>query len=102
MTKRMQDVLNVNHPEFAGRVEADKYDVMKAAMAEVLPREIGLTQSEMMTALKAHFCAMPAEGNLFPNGDKVGWWAKSVQLDLEARGEMKRLGKSPLLFIWAS
>lgn len=100
MTNRMQDVLNVNHPDYRGRVDADKYDAMKIAMEALLPREIGLTQSEMVAAIKQYFIDKPIDGNLFPNGEKVGWWAKSVQLDLEARGQMKRIGKSPLRFIW--
>jgi hypothetical protein len=29
-------------------------------------------------------------------GAKAGWWAKTVQLDLEARGIIKRVKTSPL------
>lgn len=99
-TKEMIETLNINHPDYRGRVEAEKYHIVKAAMAEIMPREGGWTQAEMVGAVKAHFSAMPDEGNLFPKGDKAGWWTKCVQLDLEARGQMRRLGKSPLRFIW--
>ena len=28
--------------------------------------------------------------DLWPGGAKVGWWQKTVQLDLEAKGMLKR------------
>jgi hypothetical protein len=38
---------------------------------------------------------LPAD--LWPNGEKVGWWQKTVQLDLEARGLLVRnTGAKPL------
>jgi hypothetical protein len=36
------------------------------------------------TALASALLHLPQ--NLFPGGAKAGWWAKTVQLDLEARG----------------
>ena len=33
---------------------------------------------------------------LFPGGDKAGWWLKCVQLDLEAKGILKRAPGSPV------
>ena len=36
--------------------------------------------------------------DLFPGGDKLGWWQKSVQLDLEAKGIIKRADTKPLRF----
>jgi hypothetical protein len=32
----------------------------------------------------------------FPGGAKAGWWAKAVQLDLEAKGVVKREKTSPI------
>lgn len=32
----------------------------------------------------------------FPGGDKAMWWIKTVQLDQEARGGMKRSDTKPL------
>jgi len=32
----------------------------------------------------------------FPSGAKTGWWAKTVQLDLEAKGVIVRDNGSPL------
>ena len=34
--------------------------------------------------------------DLFPGGAKAGWWAKSVQLDLEAKGVIARESSTPL------
>jgi hypothetical protein len=33
---------------------------------------------------------------LFPGGAKAPWWLKAVQLDLEAKGMIKRGPKSPV------
>ncbi len=33
---------------------------------------------------------------LFPEGAKAGWWAKTVQLDLEANGVLAREKTKPL------
>lgn len=33
---------------------------------------------------------------LFPAGETVGWWFKTVQLDLEAKGLMERADTKPL------
>jgi hypothetical protein len=34
--------------------------------------------------------------DLFPEGATVGWWAKTVQLDLEAKGIVIRKATKPL------
>ena len=57
------------------------------------PRSPGLTQNEIREAVVPY---LPA--NLFPGGVKAGWWAKSVQLDLEAKGEPVREATKP--FRW--
>ena len=85
-------VENVNHPGKTNRVNAEMYNAMKAAMLEVLPDEApGLNQTQVREAVKAH---LPAE--LFPGGQKVGWWTKTVQLDLEAKGDLVREDSKPL------
>lgn len=74
-------VENVNHPGRTSKVEKTKYDAMKKAMLRALPRRApGLTQEQIR---KAVLQFLPEE--LFPGGAKAGWWAKSVQLDLEAK-----------------
>ena len=85
-------VENVNIPGRTSNVNAAKYRAMKAAMLEVLPDgEPGLTQSEIREAVVPH---LPDE--LFPGGATAGWWAKTVQLDLEAKGVVVREETRPL------
>lgn len=85
-------VENVNHPGKTTRVDAAKYQVMKKAYLKVLPNGApGLTQSEATQAVKAH---LPED--LFPGGKTSGWWSKTVQLDLEAKGQVVREDSKPL------
>lgn len=85
-------VENVNVPGYITNVRADMYAAMKAAMLAVLPSQPpGLTQAEIRTAVVPH---LPEA--LFPGGAKAGWWAKTVQLDLEAKGLLLREQSKPL------
>lgn len=85
-------VENVNHPGYRGQVNADKYEAMRQALITVLPdRPPGLTQKEMTASVKAHL-----PDDLFPGGRTAGWWAKTVQLDLEAKGLVIRDQGKPL------
>ena len=80
------EVRNVNVPSYRSTVDGAMYRATKAALLKVLPkRPPGLTQREMWDQAKPH---LPED--LFPGGAKAEWWVKCVQLDLEARGEMKR------------
>ncbi|MEM6304233.1 MAG: hypothetical protein AAF744_05900 [Pseudomonadota bacterium] len=90
------EVRNVNHPDVRGRVNADKYEAMKAAVFTALADGLRLTQSELREAVKPH---LPEE--LYPGGKTAGWWVKTVQLDLEARGQMGRTASKPLTFFLA-
>mgnify|MGYP002633474044 CR=1 FL=1 len=86
------EVENVNHPGQVNRVRADMYAAMKAAILKALPQQSpGLTQQEMFDAVLPH---LPEA--LFPGGAKAGWWAKTVQLDLEAKGLLVREMGKPL------
>jgi hypothetical protein len=68
------------------------YHAMRAAMLAVLPvREPGLTEAEMRAAVVTRL-----PDDLFPGGAKAGWWSKSVQLDLEAKGLIARESSKPL------
>lgn len=85
-------VENVNVPGQTTRVNAAKYQAMKDAMLRVLPTAApGLTQAEMMAAVKPH---LPED--LYPGGATAGWWVKCVQLDLEAKGHVVRESTKPL------
>lgn len=86
------EVENVNVPGRTSRVNAAKYQAMKKAMLRVLPEgEPGLTQNEVREAVIPHL-----PDDLFPGGSTAGWWAKTVQLDLEAKGVVIRETTKPL------
>lgn len=83
---------NVNHPGRTTTADAGMYEAMRDAMLEVLPPSApGLTQGELRDAVIPHL-----PDDLFPGGAKAGWWAKSVQLDLEAKGVIEREASRPL------
>lgn len=85
-------VENVNVPGHTTRVNKAMYDAMKQAMWKTLPSKApGLTQSEIREAVVAH---LPED--LYPGGAKAGWWAKTVQLDQEAKGGLVREAVKPL------
>ncbi len=86
------EVENVNHPGQKSKVDAAKYHAMKKAFLKVLPKsEPGLSQSEILDSVKQHL-----PDDLFPNGKTSGWWAKTVQLDLEAKDRVVRENTKPL------
>ena len=85
-TVPMVTVQNVNVPGYTSRVNAAKYTAMRRALLRVLPsRAPGMTQAEMFEAVMGH---LPED--VFPGGAKAGWWAKTVQLDLEKKGIVRR------------
>jgi hypothetical protein len=85
-------VENVNVPGYTTRLDATMYRAMQAALLKVLPpKGPGLTQDEMRRAVVP---LLPKP--LFPGGAKAGWWAKAVQLDLEAKGVIAREATKPL------
>ncbi len=86
------EVENVNVPGHKVRVDAGTYQAMRQALLKAtLAKAPGLTQSEMRAAVLPH---LPAA--LFPGGAKAGWWAKAVQLDLEAKQLLVRESTKPL------
>ncbi|MCD6597388.1 MAG: hypothetical protein J7L04_06860 [Bacteroidales bacterium] len=65
---------------------------MKSAFLKILPTsKPGVTQKEIQEKIVAH---LPE--SLFPEGAKSGWCAKTVQLDLEAKGINIREQSKPL------
>ncbi len=67
------------------RVDAAKYVAMKRVLLRVLPKKApGMTEARMRAAV-----ARVAPKTIFPKTTH-GWWAKCVQLDLEARGTLVR------------
>ena len=85
-------VENVNTPGRTSTVDAAMYGAMRRALFQALPEgPPGLTQAEMREAVLPH---LPQD--LYPGGAKAGWWAKTVQLDLEAKGVIARESSKPL------
>ncbi len=85
-------VQNVNIPGQTSRVNAKKYNAMRVAFLRILPSlEPGLTQKEIQSSVIDHL-----PGSLFPGGATSHWWAKTVQLDLEAKGLVVREQTKPL------
>lgn len=85
-------VENVNMPAYTHLVDAAMYEAMRKALLKALPlRTPGLSQAEMVRALLPHL-----PNDLFPRGAKAGWWMKTVQLDLEAKGLVLREDSKPL------
>lgn len=86
------EIRNVISPDHVVRVDKAKYTAMRDALLAVLPAKApGLTVAEAKTALLP---LLPED--LFPSGDKAGWWLKAAQLDLEARGVVSREATKPL------
>ncbi|MDP3193733.1 hypothetical protein [Tabrizicola sp.] len=85
-------VENVGQPGKTTRVDAAKYAEMRKAVLAVTPTDPpGLTPAQIIEAVKPHLSA-----TLFPGGETAGWWVKCVQLDLEAKGLLKRAPKAPV------
>jgi hypothetical protein len=85
-------VENVHTPGQTKHLDATKFNAMRTALLAVLPMSApGLTQAEMGEAVLPY---LPQD--LFPGGATAGWWAKSVQLDLEAKQIVVREPTKPL------
>ena len=83
---------NVNHPGSSTTVDAGLYNAMREALLEILPAEApGMTEPQLRQAVLPK---LPED--LFPRGERAGWWAKAVQLDLEAKAIIVRETSRPL------
>ena len=92
----MTDKIEVEKPNTPGRtsrVDAAKYAAMKQAMRAAMTGAEPMTAKAMKEAAKPHL-----PDDLFPGGATSGWWQKCVQLDMEAKGEMRRHDTKPLTF----
>ena len=85
-------VENVKHPGSTRTLDGAKYEAMKRAYLQVLPASPpGLTVAQIRERLDPQLSQ-----EHFPGGATAGWWAKAVQLDLEAKGVITRIDVSPL------
>lgn len=88
----MIDVENIGQPGKVYRRERVRYEAVRDAVLSVLPVSApGMTVAETKAAILPR---LPEA--LFPGGDTVGWWLKTVQLDLEAKGVIRREPVTPL------
>jgi hypothetical protein len=86
------EIENVNSPGRVTRVDKTRYNAMKKALLAVLPlKPPGLTVAEARAKLLTIL-----SDEIFPGGQKAGWWLKAVQLDLEAKGTIQRVLTKPL------
>lgn len=86
------EVENFTSPGRVQRVDKTKYTAVREAVMRHIPdAEPGATPAELIAAIKPD---LPQD--LFPGGDKAGWWFKCVQLDLEAKGVLVRAPKPPV------
>ncbi|MEO3432190.1 hypothetical protein [Inquilinus sp. CAU 1745] len=86
------EIENVNIPGRTERVDRAKYMAMRDALLAVLPDEPpGLKVEDAKEALLPHL-----PDDLFPQGRTAGWWLKAVQLDLEAKGVIRRAPLKPV------
>src|ERR1051326_4782257 len=83
-SERIQ-VRTPNTPGYSNTVDKAKYDAMLAMLKTIIPKGgDGITQNEMLAAAQKL-----APKTTFP-GTTPSWWAKCVQLDQEARGNLAR------------
>lgn len=85
-------IQNIISPGHVTRVDKVKYDAMKNALLTALSRE-----QTALTVAEAKQKLLPLlPDDLFPGGARAGWWLKAVQLDLEAKGVLRRENTKPL------
>lgn len=91
----MIEIENVGQPGKTYRVDAVKFAAMRSAVLKVLPKAApGMTVEAVIAAANAHL-----PDDLFPGGEKAGWWVKAVQLDLEAKKIIARTPSPVRLYL---
>ncbi len=89
--KEMIEVFNVNVPGTSSFVQKDKYEEVRRVLRERMPTSApGLTQDEMDRLVREN-----VSDAVFEDRSKAGWWMKTAQLDLEARGLVVREAAKP-------
>lgn len=97
MTRSRRDVperILTLHPEGKEGVNITRphYDAMRAALLEVLE---GRPEGVPFQELRVEVLPLLPE-DLYPGGRSATWYLTTVKLDLEARGEVRRLpGRGP-------
>lgn len=85
-------IQNIRSPHHVQKVDRQKYEAMRSALLAVVPvNSPGISVADAKQRL---LTLLPQD--LFPGGDKAGWWLKAVQLDLEAKEMIVREQTKPL------
>lgn len=88
------EVQSVKYPGRVSLVDARMYVAMRNAFLAILPTGTpGLTVSQIQDLVRSHL-----REDRFPRDANASWWAKTVQLDLEAKGIIARERSSPIRF----
>lgn len=89
------EIENFTSPGRTYRVDRAKYEAMRSAVVSVVPdTSPGITIADAQARVRPH---LPEA--LFPGGEKAGWWFKAAQLDLEAKGVIRRENTKPLRLV---
>ncbi len=92
VTAPKMKIENILQPGKSYTVDAAKYEAMKKAVLAVLPKSApGVTPLDVSREVRP---ILPQD--LFPGGEKAGWWVKAVQLDLEAKKVIARATTPPV------
>jgi hypothetical protein len=94
--QKMDQKIQLLHPagKHAVRIDRDKYDLVRNSILEILKSGDELTHTELTHALTEKF-----RKNKIEFDGSLEWYLESVKLDLEARKEIRRKGKSPVRFV---
>lgn len=85
-------IQNILQPGKTYTVNAEMFEAMRTAFLACVPENgKGATPAEIQKAVVPLLSQ-----DLFPGGEKAGWWAKAVQLDLEAKGIIQRAPTAPV------
>ena len=86
------EIENINTPgRTNGSIEQNMMRCATRCLRSCLSEAPGLTVADAKEALLPHLPDI-----LFPQGKTAGWWLKAVQLDLEAKGVIKRAPRKPV------
>jgi len=84
----MKDMIRTLHPEKKQgvNISREKYEIIRKAIFTILRANKEITFTKLSNAVEKHV------GNKFEGS--VMWYVTTVKLDLEARGEVKRVPNS--------
>jgi hypothetical protein len=88
--KKMVDKIMTLHPDLGKKgvnIDRGKYEQVKAAMVKALEESGGMAFQGLVGAVEKEL-----EGKF---EGSIGWYVETVKLDLEARGMVRREGRSP-------